>query len=627
MKEFGIVKKIKFIGDDKFLFGIKELSSQLNFILSDDGYEVNAVKVEGKTLTVETTENKATIYYPKDNSFFKGFSFAMQYSGKKKTVKIETLFNNLGIMQNCSESVLNVETFKDFIRQSAILGYTHIGIYTETTYQVEGEPYFGYKAGAYTTRELKEIVDYCEKFFVEAIPYIQTLSHLNQLFRWPEYGRINDAEDILLADFDKTYELLEKMICSLRKAYNTSKINLGMDEAYKMGTGRYRWFINEEPVDTAELFIRHLKRVIAIAEKYGFNKPEIWFDNIFGMKFKGYIYPPSWLFKDFDEKIRKEFPKIKLVFWYYAIETQEEMKRIVKNVRQLSNELSFATIIHGYSSYAPLNSFAEKACEFVKETCINNGIDDIVITGWGITSPFAMLAGYLKFMESFTVGTGYDSEERTQFLYGNTYTELKQLDLPNEVCFEGQKQNMYEYNPPVYILADDPLLGIMEKHIPPNAKRDYVKIADTLEKIENKGGKYSALFGYEKVMCRALAEKAPLSKALKDAYDKKDKKALLEITKSIDVVIDRIKNFHRVYRENWLRNFKSFGLELFDMRFGGLVVRLGFIKETVLDYIDGKIDRIEELEEDRLPYSESDKNKIICEDSWNKVAIGRNMRL
>lgn len=627
MKELS-VKKIKFIGDDKFLFGLNELSSQLNFTLSNDGYEVSAIKVDGKILSIETTKDKAIIYYPKDNNFFKGFSFAVQYLGQEKTIKIETLFSDLGTMQNCSDGLLNVNTLKDFTRQSAILGYTNIGIYTEGTYQVDGEPYFGYKAGAYSTQELQEIVSYAEKFFVEAIPYVQTLSHLNQIFRWPEYGQVKDVEDILLVDFDKTYDLLEKMFCSLRKAYKTSKINLGMDEAYRIGTGRYRWFVNEELVDTVELFIRHLKKVLAMAEKYGFTMPEIWYDNIFGMKFKGYICPPDWLFKDLDDKIRKEFPNVKLNFWYYAIESQAEMKRAIKNIRQLSSELSFSTIIHGYTSFAPINSFAEKACDFVKDTCLNNGINEITITSWGgKTIPFTMLAGYLKFMESFAIGSGYDLEERAKFLYGYTYSELKQLDLPNEVDFEEKKQNMYEYNPPVYILADDPLLGIMEKHIPPKAKEYYLNAAKILEELENKGGRYSQVFNFEKTLCLALAEKAFLSKSLKDAYDKKDKKVLLEVIEQMTIAIEKIKDFHRVYRKNWLDYFKSFGVELFDARFGGLVSRLGFIKETIQDYVDGEIDKIEELEEIRLPYHKGYENKIICGPSWDNVVIGRNMRI
>ena len=52
MDKLSSIKKIKFVGDDKFLFGIKELSSQLKFTLVDDGYEVVAIKVDGNTLKI-----------------------------------------------------------------------------------------------------------------------------------------------------------------------------------------------------------------------------------------------------------------------------------------------------------------------------------------------------------------------------------------------------------------------------------------------------------------------------------------------------------------------------------------------------------------------------------------------
>jgi hypothetical protein len=35
--------------------------------------------------------------------------------------------------------------------------------------------------------ELKEIDVYAQKCGMEVIPCIQTLAHLNQIFRWPKY--------------------------------------------------------------------------------------------------------------------------------------------------------------------------------------------------------------------------------------------------------------------------------------------------------------------------------------------------------------------------------------------------------------------------------------------------------
>ena len=86
-----------------------------------------------------------------------------------------------------------------------------------------------------------------------------------------------------------------------------------------MGFGRYHWFIDDSGPDRSLLFIRHLKRVIALAEKYGFTKPAVWFDNLFEINYKGYITPPVWLWRDFSREIRESFPKVRLIFWNYVI--------------------------------------------------------------------------------------------------------------------------------------------------------------------------------------------------------------------------------------------------------------------------------------------------------------------
>ena len=80
------------------------------------------------------------------------------------------------------------------------MGYNQLYLYTEDTYEIKDEPYFGYMRGRYTENELKEIDDFAFSFGVEVIPCIQTLAHLNGIFRWKEFKKINDINDILLVD-------------------------------------------------------------------------------------------------------------------------------------------------------------------------------------------------------------------------------------------------------------------------------------------------------------------------------------------------------------------------------------------------------------------------------------------
>ena len=73
---------------------------------------------------------------------------------------------------------MNVPAVKKLIRKLALLGYSELQLYTEDTYEVEGEPYFGYLRGRYSRAELREIDAYAKLFGIELVPCIQTLAHL-----------------------------------------------------------------------------------------------------------------------------------------------------------------------------------------------------------------------------------------------------------------------------------------------------------------------------------------------------------------------------------------------------------------------------------------------------------------
>ena len=66
--------------------------------------------------------------------------------------------NYLGVMLDCSRNaVMKAEELKKFILILKKLGYNCLQLYTEDTYEIEGEPQFGYRRGKYSKAELKEI--------------------------------------------------------------------------------------------------------------------------------------------------------------------------------------------------------------------------------------------------------------------------------------------------------------------------------------------------------------------------------------------------------------------------------------------------------------------------------------
>ena len=70
-----------------------------------------------------------------------------------------------GAMLDCSRNaVMKPEEVKNFAGILKSFGYNALMLYTEDTYEVNGEPYFGYMRGRYSHEELREIDAFCLRF-------------------------------------------------------------------------------------------------------------------------------------------------------------------------------------------------------------------------------------------------------------------------------------------------------------------------------------------------------------------------------------------------------------------------------------------------------------------------------
>ena len=81
-------------------------------------------------------------------------------------------------------AVLNVASAKQVIEVLALMGYSTFELYMEDTYQIEGQPYFGYFRGAYSAEELQEIEAYAQQFdmtFCALHPDLGPLVSLRQM--------------------------------------------------------------------------------------------------------------------------------------------------------------------------------------------------------------------------------------------------------------------------------------------------------------------------------------------------------------------------------------------------------------------------------------------------------------
>lgn len=525
-------------------------------------------------------------------------------------------FKRFGTMLDCSRNgVMNVSTLKTWMDLTSDLGYNALFLYMEDTYEVDNEPYFGYLRGRYSKSELKELDAYAKSRNLELIPCIQTLAHLNQIFRWPKYRSYNDADDILLVGEERVYELIDRCFQTIAECFTSKTVNIGMDEAFMLGRGKYCNLHGNE--DRAEIFLKHLNRVAKLGEKYGFAL-SMWSDMFFNL-----LDEKSSNFISVKEKIPKN---VQLVYWdYYATEKGVYDEKIAKN-QQLCKDAWFAGGLWSWTGFAPHNAFSIRTAKAAFESCIEHNVSNVFMTLWGDNggecSKFALLPS-LFYASELAKGNMDEDLIKAKFKakYGVLFDDFMYVDLPVS-SFDGAQRTC---NPDKYILYNDCFSGIMDSAIWDDCALDYEKCANKLAQL-TVHPTFGYLFKTLKALCDLLKTKGGLGIETRRAYQKGDKAALKELLCRYDESIESLEKFYQTFKAQWYYENKPQGFNVQDVRLGGSLMRLKNCRATLEEYIDGKIDRIIELDDELLDCAdgEVEPKKAVYFARWDEItSVGK----
>lgn len=538
-------------------------------------------------------------YVNKSYIFRSIFNYACNLNINKE-IEEKIFFDNVGIMLDCSRNgVPTIEFIKKFIRYMSLMGYTSLQLYTEDTYEVENEPYFGYMRGRYSQKELKELNDYGLKYGITMIPCIQTLAHLNSIFRWPEYQKINDVNDILLVEEERTYELIENMFKTIRKCFTTNIVNIGMDEAFLLGMGKYHE--KHGYTNRVELMLKHLKKVSDIAQRYNF-KCVMWSDMFYRLAFGGYY---SEEFGKIGKDIVENVPSnVELIYWDYYSDKQEHFEKIIMQHKQFNNELWFAGGAWTYLGFLPDNCFTIKEVKSSVKACEKQNVKNYLMTMWGDNgsecSNFLALPGLMYLAECSY--NNYDDELIKHKFERLTGLSLDIFMVPEKIDKVGNITNANFTDPSKYLLYNDCFTGVLDTTIPIINSNEYQTIANKLKKY-CKDKKWGYLFSYSYELAKVLEIKYNLGIKTREFYLKNNKKELLKLAKKeYKMLIKRLTKFYVAFEKAWICEKKHFGFEIQNYRLGGLISRLSYCQKRIVDYCKNKTANIEELESVLLDY-------------------------
>lgn len=491
-----------------------------------------------------------------------------------------TSFQSLGIMLDCSRNaVMKVDHFKGWLRQLALLGYNMAMLYTEDTYELPCESYFGYLRGRYSPDEVVEIDRYAARLGIEMVGCIQTLGHLERILRWPAYRGVKDTASVLMVDEEGTYSLIEKMIARCAEVYGSRRIHIGMDETHDLGRGR---FLDLHGYERGyDLFNRHLERVRGICAKHGL-QPILWSDMYFRMGSPTQAYDATCRVP---EDVKRAIPQdVQLVYWDYYQREQGRYAEMISKHRELGVEPLMASGVWTWNCLWYQRENTEANVPPCVAACREAGVREIFFTMWGDDGAYcefdSALAGLV-----FAADQAYASEghaaERFRAICGADY----------EVVLAVADMNS---NPsPVSLLWDDPLLRVAWKNeklkstgIWKETARRYRRIARSLRSR------------------REVAEPVNLAHAaaLLAFFIKK-----IELNMKLDAgeypglqvkpVVRALDRLLASFRRQWNRRNKPHGFDTIQIRLGGQKERYAELALRLDELAKGTIAGIPEVEE------------------------------
>lgn len=576
---------------------------------------------------VKLINGEATVSNYTKSYLTRGLTLLAKEMGTGKTefeIIQKPCFENRGIQLELSRNgVMRVSSIKKIIEYMACEGLNSLVLYLEDVYKLKDYPYFGYMRGSYSEKELCEIDDYAHELGIEVIPAIQVLGHMEQYLRWPEASPVKCNSNILLCGEERTYNLIETMIATMRRSFRTHKIHIGCDEANEVALGEY--IKRNGYRNGVDVINEHVARVLEICKKYDF-KAMMYSDMYFKLYSKEHRQFDENV--EFPEDIANRIPDVDLVYWDYGHITVEEYDALLKKQGELGKKTIFYGGLWSWGDLLPRYEYTFSGLIPGVKACIKNNISDVYATTWGddgnecsrMYDLFAttILSEICFKGEDCSIEEIYDM---SKFLFGiepEFYKSVSEIGMPSlpygqDECglSDTWRGKGLFYTDILYNLTGTSVFYEEAKGRYHNSAKT---IQGTFAKDEWKPFEEHAVRIYN-----ILELKAEIITNIRRAYHNKDREYLEKLTNSLlPELIQMYQELLPEWQNLWLADYKPFGWEVINGRLGFVIARLQYAKGCIEEYLSGKIERIEEFEDVFL----ENADMALCPNFKNMVSTG-----
>ncbi len=258
-----------------------------------------------------------------------------------------------------------IENLKKFIK---IISHYKINqyylVYMLDMFKFENYPDIGKDRGAYSKEEIRELIDFAKKWFIEVIPVFQTIGHWDNTLQNPnywKYGEFQGSNSLNIAN-EEIYEMLDKMIGELSEVFTSDYFHIGADESEDVGKVNSKSYIDE--VGLGNAYLKHYKKVYEIVKKHGYQKVIIYHDVLY--KFK---------------EVLENLPKDMIIlYWKYNV---KKTHPILDKVKKFDFPIIVSPSIMDFNRIFPSIDKYEQNISYLLKYGYEKGAIGEITSSWG----------------------------------------------------------------------------------------------------------------------------------------------------------------------------------------------------------------------------------------------------
>jgi hypothetical protein len=269
-----------------------------------------------------------------------------------------------GISDDISRGqVSTLANFKRIIEHIARYKMNVYMPYLEDMIKFDCYPTIGVNRGALTKDEVKELISFAAKYYVEIIPAFQTLGHYENILSQEEFVKYAPFQGAASLDVsnDSIYVFLENMLKEVFEMFPSEYFNMGADESYDVGLGKSKQLLDKS--DIATIHANHYKKVYDICRKYG--KKVMMYGDII-------LNNPS---------ILTQIPKdITIIDWHYGPNRYYPSTEVF---RKAGFTFYVKPTVWNFVTLYPINNYAVPNIQYFVESGLKSGAAGMITSNWG----------------------------------------------------------------------------------------------------------------------------------------------------------------------------------------------------------------------------------------------------